>query len=118
MSQTMEDHIFLEDYTRESVRKEYILDKKNSWLIHFDKDEKCFVCRNLFAEKNTKMKNVENLLKIWIYNLDTFDRDLHMSKMSLYIQGQLCSGFIGQITGPEKSIVNTLRFAATLKDII
>lgn len=117
MSQTIENYIHLEVCQKPYYEPSSSLDKKSSWHIYYDTNEQCFVCRNLSGEKFTKMKYIENFLKIWIDDMSTAIRSPLDSKITLYIQGKFYSDCYF-ITGREPPVGIVLRYASTLKDII
>lgn len=105
---------------RSNVESKCEIANTNSWIISFKKDEKHFMCENKSSNKITKMKNVENFIRIWtcdIYNAKNSVRLIHEGSIDIYMENQKYSGYTCNSSSPV-SADTIQRYVYLLKDII
>lgn len=117
MTKKMEDYIFLVAHKRDSNTMKYVIEKNISWRIYYDESDQCFMCFNVLMERYTKMKNVDDFLKIWINDIYAGSYNLAEAKIIFYIQGQIYSEH-SCVDGKPRSEDNVLRYVSALKNII
>lgn len=102
-------------------------DVEDFWIISYNKNQDLFICENNSNSKITKMKNVENFIKVWSHDVHQAIRILHVKDWSspcthkayikLFIENNYFSGYT--IT-KNASVIGELiqKYVFLLKDII
>lgn len=93
---------------------------KNSWQISYKKDDNCFLSRNISSNSITMMENVEYFINVWtryMNNSITNKIEDHEAQISLYIQGEICSGYLCSFIAEIPENVGSL-YSSTIKSII
>ncbi|GAA5809287.1 hypothetical protein MFLAVUS_002693 [Mucor flavus] len=97
------------------------------WIISYNKNQDLFICENKSNSKITKMKNVENFVKVWSYDIHQAIKtlppreDSRNSRPEAYIELFIENDyFAGYTISDDASVPEELiqKYIFLLKDII
>lgn len=102
-------------------------DVGHSWIISYNKNQNCFICENKSNNKITKMKNVENFVRIWNHYMHKAIKGLPGSEyahnnqpeafIEIFIENDYYSGYTISVATPVP-VELIQKYIYLLKDII